>query len=419
MAIFTDMKRQAISPLLVLVLSLLTATELWAQWTLRPFPTGFDAYFRVHNRSRDTVIAGGAPRCRSIWSTNRGTNWFTGESYIGIIDTISIVKHVSTDRIIVAVNDTYVNTNLIFGLYTNTFSSARNGVSPWSASSVITQSDYMEDAYFFPYTSLGVMVGRPRGYVYRTTDAGVTWTQVTCPNSNRLVRVDFADSQTGYAVGPSSNIVKTTNGGLSWTRLMPTTAGISNNKSLNSVDFVTPLVGYIGAGDGVYKTIDGGVTFTKLYNKRVQAVAFWTPTTGFLSDADSARLTTDGGVTWKNSEVSLRDLSCDKQGYCYGINVLGVYHYDNPTPLSLENSWTKEASFYPNPLPVGEPLSYYVPLVSGAYNIQVFNAKGQVMYKATDLPQGKGQLPINLPQGLYIIQLQAQGQQWRQKIIVN
>lgn len=400
---------------LILALLFVSSPLLYAQWTLQTFPSGVNAGLRVHSRSKDTVVAGGSPRSATIWSTNRGQTWRTGEYRNGSIDTVSFVKHCGKELALMGTNSPNNFNAIVYILFAKKFSLNNNGLPNYS-NSFSNNADYMEDAYFFPNSDIGIMVGRPRGYVYRTTDAGQTWTQIFCPNYDRLVRVDFADNQTGYAVGPASQVMKSTNGGLSWSRLI--VQGIGNNKSFNSVDFVTPLVGYIGASDGVYKTIDGGVSFTQIYNLKVRCVAFWTINQGFIGDLNGTLLTTDGGLNWTRTTNSMRDISCDKQGYCYGVNTSGVRFYDNPTPVSLEDTWTQEATFFPNPLPAGEKLTYFVSSIAGQYGVQVINSSGKVVYQTEDLPQGRGQLPLDLPSGLYVVQLQALGRKWSQKIIV-
>lgn len=402
--------------LLLLLLILLLSEITTAQWTLRQFPTGFEGDMRVHNRSRDTVVAGGGPRNATIWSTDRGQTWRTASFQSALSDTVSFVLHCGSDVVFMGTNITINNFQSYVACTTN-IGRGRNGFISTSISTIST-NDYMEDAAFLPYSSIGVMVGRPRGYVYRTTDLGRTWTRINCPNYDRLVRVKFADSQTGYAVGPASQVMKTTNAGLSWNQLSNST-GIGNNKSLKCVDFVTPDIGYIGGGDGLYKTTNGGASFTKVYTTSVNCLAFWTPDHGFISTPSTTMLTTDGGVTWTYSAGNFRDISCDRQGYCYATNTLGLRVYDNPNPVSLEDVWTKEAAFYPNPLPVGEYISYYLPPVALQYSVSVLSSSGKLMYQAADVPQGRGQLPIHLPVGLYVIHVQAGGRQWSQKVIVN
>ncbi len=51
------------------------------------------------------------------------------------------------------------------------------------------------------------------GSVFKTTDGGVSWDDL---NQSSLLSINFADINTGYAVGYNSKIVKTTNAGATW-----------------------------------------------------------------------------------------------------------------------------------------------------------------------------------------------------------
>jgi RHS repeat-associated protein len=62
----------------------------------------------------------------------------------------------------------------------------------------------------------------------------------------------------GYAVGNNGNIIKTTNGGQSWTSISSPTSG-----QLKAVDFVDELNGYIAGNNGIiYRTTNGGISWT-------------------------------------------------------------------------------------------------------------------------------------------------------------
>jgi photosystem II stability/assembly factor-like uncharacterized protein len=62
----------------------------------------------------------------------------------------------------------------------------------------------------------------------------------------------------GYAVGNNGNIIKTTNGGQSWTSIFSPTSG-----QLKAVDFVDELNGYIAGNNGIiYRTTNGGISWT-------------------------------------------------------------------------------------------------------------------------------------------------------------
>ena len=126
--------------------------------------------------------------------------------------------------------------------------------------------------------------------VYKSTDAGATWANVGLPNSQHIGRIVVhpTDPNTVYAasLGPlySDNdergVYKTTDGGRTWTKSLAVEVG---GKHIGAVDIAMdpkhPSVLYAatydkvrrpwtfgegGPGSGVYKTTDAGRTWTKL-----------------------------------------------------------------------------------------------------------------------------------------------------------
>ena len=84
---------------------------------------------------------------------------------------------------------------------------------------------------------------------------------------DRVDDVFMANTQTGYAVCGDGQIVKTSDGGANWIKLLQDT-----NIYCRSVEFVSPLKGFVGGFQKHYgynkntlrKTIDGGTTWTDL-----------------------------------------------------------------------------------------------------------------------------------------------------------
>ena len=64
-----------------------------------------------------------------------------------------------------------------------------------------------------------VAVGE-RGLAVTSDDRGGTWRQARVPVSVTLTAVAFADSQRGYATGHGGTVLGTSDGGLTWTRLL-------------------------------------------------------------------------------------------------------------------------------------------------------------------------------------------------------
>ena len=78
--------------------------------------------------------------------------------------------------------------------------------------------------------------------------------------TTNLNSVKFVNSQTGWCVGDSGKILKTTNGGLYWN---PQFSGFHYN--LRALNFPSIDTGYIAGDSGIFlKTINGGDNWFRL-----------------------------------------------------------------------------------------------------------------------------------------------------------
>jgi len=76
-----------------------------------------------------------------------------------------------------------------------------------------------------------------------------------------LPRVHFlADNQTGWAVGHNGWVLKTVNGGTSWTALFQKDALTSGKEELFDVHFLDAMNGWLVGLHGVWYTTTGGLT---------------------------------------------------------------------------------------------------------------------------------------------------------------
>ncbi|MDB5146156.1 MAG: hypothetical protein JWQ57_176 [Mucilaginibacter sp.] len=118
------------------------------------------------------------------------------------------------------------------------------------------------NSVYFIDEQTGFVCGSDRT-VLRTKNGGDTWEKITTVplgEYTNLFRVVFTSSKTGYILSAAGDVVKTTDGGDSWTRV-----GVVVGDYMNDVYFVDDKTGYISAGwsgSTLYKTIDGGVTWT-------------------------------------------------------------------------------------------------------------------------------------------------------------
>ncbi len=100
-----------------------------------------------------------------------------------------------------------------------------------------------------------VAVGE-RGVVIRSDDQGGTWTQSDVPVRATLTAVTFVDAQTGFAVGHDAVVLKTADGGVTWSLL---NFEPDSQVVLLNVRFRDPSHGYVVGSNGqLWTTGDGG-----------------------------------------------------------------------------------------------------------------------------------------------------------------
>lgn len=156
---------------------------------------------------------------------------------------------------------------------------------------------------------IGFAYGGSANAIMKTTNGGATWTVVL--SGNTIGQIQFVSSQIGFArnIGNYySRIFKTQDGGNTWQMVFEI------DDDVTSFHFVDNSVGYlVGDPDVSYKTTDGGVTWQKINipYEYYEDVKFYTPNAGFILDEEGAIFsTTDGGVNWKSElrSYSLRTL---------------------------------------------------------------------------------------------------------------
>ncbi|RFS18281.1 YCF48-related protein [Emticicia sp. C21] len=133
---------------------------------------------------------------------------------------------------------------------------------------------------------------------------GQSWIwQRPIPQGNTLTDVFLLNQNHGWAVGMYGTVVKTTDGGLTWSVLNNT---ISIH--LNAVHFINESTGIIVGSNKIYRTTNGGVNWVEIYSPSGESlvdVFFVNSTTGWISGGYGTLLkTTNGGVSWSSVQTN-------------------------------------------------------------------------------------------------------------------
>jgi len=148
-----------------------------------------------------------------------------------------------------------------------------------------------------------VFTGGYGGSILKSVDGGDSWTNLSLTTTNWVTAIEFFDENNGWVTTETSNlsnsggIQKTTDGGLTWTTSQ-------NSRDYLSMDWVTNGIGYVGAWDGfMEKTTDGGITWEVLSlptGNAIIDIQFLDQNHGFATTNNYELLrTSDGGLNWE------------------------------------------------------------------------------------------------------------------------
>lgn len=201
---------------------------------------------------------------------------------------------------------------------------------------VLPSGSYGITNAFFATPLVGYAVGAA-GLILKTIDGGLTWSKSTGPDGANLQDLFFFDANTGIICSYWNGIHKTTDGGVTWTRKAYYTA--------ISVSFPTPMVGYSsGSGGYMLKTTNGGEDWFQisapLYSIASFATLFTDEYTGFVSGPHIYR-TTDGGISWYaerdamgSSDRTVWDLELSPDGSLWAASSFSGIHKLRESPYA-------------------------------------------------------------------------------------
>lgn len=193
----------------------------------------------------------------------------------------------------------------------------------WTWRNPLPQGHNLESSWFFSPDS-GIFVGSG-GTIMKTTDGGSSWSIKQIGNSysefSHLYDLSFTDQNHGYMLETWTNVYKTTDGGENWIRIYHE----ENGADITGVAFRDVLNGFIvGSGGLLLITTNGGTTWDRTIldpDEYYTEIFFTTPDSGFiLSSSGSILNTSDGGENWI---PQISGVTCGLRGMYFPSSQLG------------------------------------------------------------------------------------------------
>lgn len=292
-------------------------------WTSLSNPASFSgiAYQTLHTFNTDTLVVAGTDGF-TVQTTDAGMNWtvaaqpgwFTGkvieaggqELYLGGSDG-EIRKSIdfglnwnSTINAIAGGNDLFGATH---DQGTAWFYCGEGGtILNYNGSNLTPLNSGISDNLYgiaFTDPANGVCVG-DAGTVLRTTNAGGSWLPVVS-NTTSMLKSISRSGNTMYASGENETVIKSVNGGASWTNLNTPVAGFGY--IFETVQFIHPDTGFVFTDQtDLITTTDGGSQWNFYSVNSIGSIThgyFLDGNNGWVcTNANEIFATTDGGMNW-------------------------------------------------------------------------------------------------------------------------
>lgn len=171
---------------------------------------------------------------------------------------------------------------------------------------------------YFVDENLGFITGG-RATILKTEDGGKTWSRKRAMSGTpgrdgnpgrlraNLMGIQMISETTGFIAGSENTILKTTDGGETWIGSSERARVGETRNNLENIWFVSPTTGWvIGSFGTLLHTADGGETWEKRdpgFDNNLFGIHFLDENTGWISGQEGLILhTTDGGATWNQQK---------------------------------------------------------------------------------------------------------------------
>jgi PKD repeat protein len=258
-----------------------------------------------HPTNANTIFVG-AP-AGGLWkSTDNGVTWTTTTDQLTNLGVTSIViDPLHPDTMYIATGDRDAADTYSFGVMKST-----DGGATWNPTGLawnVTQQRRIGRLWIHP-TNPQILLAATRSGMHRTTDGGTTWTMVQSGAFNTLVQKAGNPNVILAATYNSASVWRSTNAGLTWTNVTTASGSglpTSNNRRVEmavSIDDTNKVYAVFSNNSNgflaVYRSNDGGVTWTQRANSPNLL--------GWATDGSDS-----GGQGWYDLAISVSPTNAD------------------------------------------------------------------------------------------------------------
>ncbi|MBL0310605.1 MAG: T9SS type A sorting domain-containing protein [Bacteroidetes bacterium] len=303
-----------------------------------------------------------------------------------------------------------------------------NGGASWTKTSLPVGSMGFNDAnkLFFFDQNTGYIVCRS-GHIYKTTDQGVAWNELTSGTTDDLTSIYFPTPTAGYAsLMNSGSLLKTINGGNSWSLV-----SLGQTVGVNDLYFTSADTGFLAcSGSKILKTTDGGLNwsvFTFGTNDVFYAIEFTSDNMGYVAGSTGTiATTTNAGSTWVGGSGGITNLLyCmdfpSPQGYIGALGPPGkiIKSINGGGILSVaELNESNSISVFPNPASDIFSLNVTRDIKSDLI-LDIYNLMGTLV-KTEIIKQNQQQINVgDLSNGIYLVEVKSKGFTANKKLIIQ
>lgn len=328
-------------------------------------------------------------------TSNGGTTWANGGNVTMFANAAAFANWVAftSTNVGVAMGDPNPGTTNEFEIWRTT-----NAGTTWSlvAGASIPNPTSGEYGLTNSYTTFGnnIWFGTNKGRVLRSADAGLTWSVSTTGATGDVTRLAFTDASNGLVLGTTGtaqNLYRTTDGGATWSSL-----GQPTNLGYNDISPITGTTWFASASNpstSISYSSDQGTTWNTWGGSGIGylTIGFANSSTGWAGTFSDASLL--GGV------------------YKYSGSPLGVANL---------NAAPKAINMYPNP---SNGLVYIsLPSAKSGLTLTITDALGNQVYQEKTITTSHEERVLDLKhlaKGIYFMNIAGENEKFFQKIVIE